>query len=143
MKTTAQRRFAGLAGLLLLALLIVAVSVPAALATNAAGSGSGGVSYSWARAASGPTDVAAAPAGTLGRGGVAAPIAAAAPAPVAAASEPASSGLSSTQWILIGVAAAIAAGLVTWALVSRRRRLAASTERYCALHPSDALCGAA
>jgi hypothetical protein len=121
MKITAQRR---LAGMLLLALLTVAVFVPAALAANVTGSGAGG---------------GIATAGTAGRGGISPPLAAAAQA----AAESTASSFSTTTWIVIGVAAALAVGIVAWVLISRRPRLTASTERYCALHPSDTLCGAA
>jgi hypothetical protein len=143
MKITAQRRLAGLAGLLLLTLLAGAVFVSAAFAMHDAGSGTGGVAYAWTRnvsstAGSSGTSVA----GTQGRGGVSGQVTAVAPAP-AAVTTPASSGMSSTAWIVIGVAvAALAVALVAWALARRRRRLASDTQQYCSLHPDDSLCGA-
>jgi len=132
MKITGLRRFASLAGLLLLTLLLAAVFVQAALAMNDYGSGAGG----------GVTvaSVGTAQAGTLGRGGVSLPAgvaAARAPAPTSGTS-------SSTPWIVTGiVVAAIAVAIAAWATARSRRRSARPSAEYCTLHPNDALCGAA
>ena len=128
MKIKAQRRIAGLAGLLLLSLFLAIVFAQAALAMNELGNG-GGVAVASA---------ATAQAGTLGRGGVSLP------AGVAAARAPAAtSGTSSTTpWIVFGVVvAAVAVGIASWAAV--RRRSVRPSAAYCAQHPEDAMCGAA
>ena len=130
MKIATQLRLARFAGLLLLSLLVLAVFVMEAPAINAAGSGTGGGAAF--------TSVSTNQPGTQGRGGVSAPVAVA----PAAVTQPASSGTSSTTWILVGIAAAVlVAGLATWAIVRRRRSV--GSQAYCAQHPEDAMCTAA
>ena len=143
MNATAQRRLASLAVLLALVLLVAAVGVQAALAMYVTGSG-GGASFASATTAQAGTQgrggiSAAVPAdmaqaGTQGRGGIAA---------AAAAAEPASSGTSTTTWILIGLAAALAVFIAAWAVVRSRGRSREPSQAYCAQHPEEALCGAA
>jgi hypothetical protein len=158
MKTSAQKRLARLAGLLLLSLLVFATGIQAAQAAAVAdsGAGSGTASSTAPHQLQGLTaarahqhdqgvvvSVAAvtATAGTQGRGGVAL-----APFTSASGAQPASSSTSSTTaWIAAGsAAAALIVGFAAWALIRRRRQpgeFASAT--YCAQHPEDSLCMAA
>ncbi len=156
MRITAPRRLALLAGLMLLALVVLATGIQAAQAANVTGTGAGSGTASFtstnqlqgltaARAAQHDrgtvvaVTAATAPAGTQGRGG-------AAPAAFAPASgaQPAASG-TPTAWIIAGsLAAALLVGFIAWALVRRRRQLSARpSAAYCAQHSEDALCTAA
>ena len=128
MKIRAQRRIAGLAGLLVLSLFLAIVFAQTALAMNELGNGGG---------------VAVASAGTahavsLGRGVTV-------PAGVTAARAPAatSSTSSSTAWIVSGVAVALAVVIAAWVIARGRRQSSQPTSAYCAQHPEDALCGVA
>ena len=153
MKSTAHRKSAVVAGLLL-ALLLSAVAAQAALALNDQGSGVGG----GVRLASATIPAA----GTQGRGGIAAVLApapgvAAVPASAsqagggiasAVAAAPAASqstSTSSTTWIAIVLSlAALFVGVVAWALINNRRRPAESSlADFCARYPEDPVCGAA
>jgi hypothetical protein len=130
MKTTALRRLAGLAGLLVLSLLLVAVFVPVAPAMNVDGSGAGG-------------GVTVATLGTAQPGTAAGGVSL--PAGVAAARAPAAtSGTSSTTpWIVTGIiAAAVVVTIAAWATTRSRARSVRPSAEYCSLHPDDALCGA-
>ena len=132
MKTSATKRLARPAGLLLLSLLVMALAVPAAQATASVGSGAGS---GYASATTTP------PAGTQGRGGVAA-----APFSTTSVTQPVSSGAqsssgtsSTTAWIAVGSAAAVlVVGLALWATIRRRRQ--PGSVAYCRRHPSDSLC---
>jgi hypothetical protein len=118
MKITGFRRLASLAGLLLLALLLVAVFVQA-------GTPDRGVSAADVVLPSSTALQAA--AAELGEAGV---VPARAPSPTFATS-------SSARWIVTGiVAAASIVAIAVWATARRRRA------EYCSIHPDDAFCGA-
>ena len=145
MKSTAQKRLARLAGLVLLSLLVIAVGAHVVQAAAVAGTeGRGGVTPLTttppAELGRGGFGLEATPAaGTQGRGGVAA-----VPFAPATGAEPASSGAPSTiAWIIVGSALAVLMlGLATWALVSRRRqRSEPLSVAFCARHPEHAMCG--
>lgn len=148
MKSTAQKRLARLAGLVVLSLLVIAVGaqvVRAAAVAGAEGRGGAALLTTTPPAESGRGGfglVAATPvAGTQGRGGIAA-----VPLAPATGTEPISSGTSYTvAWILIGSAVAVLMlGLAAWALVSRRRqRSEPLSVAFCARHPEHAMCGTA
>jgi hypothetical protein len=139
MKSTTKPRLVRLAGLFLLAWLVLAIAVPMAQAAAVNESGAGG----------GPGTVVAT-AGTQGRGGVSyapgstvavAPGSAVAVTPRSAGVQPSSgSSSSTTAWIIAGsVVAASLVALGAWALVGRSRRRQSLTA-YCVQHPSDAVC---
>ena len=147
MKSTAQKRLARLAGLVLLSLLVIAVGAHVVQAAAVAGTeGRGGV-----------TPLTTTPPAELGRGGFgleATPAAgiedrggiAAVPFAPATGAAPVSSGTSYTvAWILIGSALAVLMlGLAAWALVSRRRKRSEPLSvAFCARHPEHAMCGTA
>lgn len=157
MKTTAQKRLARFAGLLLLSLLVVATGIQAAQAAtiNGTGAGSGTASSTAPPQLQGLTAARAhqhdqgvvvsviavtAPAGTQGRGGVAlAPFASTSGAQTAS-----SSTSSTTAWIVGGAAAVLIVGFAAWALIRRRRQPGEpASATYCAQHPEDSLCMAA
>ena len=138
MKSTVQRRFALLAGLLLLSLLVLATGVQAALAATVVGtgvSGSGTSSFTTPLQSQGLT---AAQLHHYG-GGLQ-------PVLNPRAAQSASSGTSSrTAWIAAGSAGAVViVGFAAWALMRRRRQPGERpSAAYCAQHPEDALCTAA
>lgn len=147
MKSTAQKRLARLAGLVLLSLLVIAVGAPVVRAAAVPGTeGRGGAALLTttppAEVGRGGFGLAATPAaGTEGGGG-----SAAVPFAPATGAEPVSSGTSYTvAWILIGSALAVLMlGLAAWALVSRRRRRSEPLSMaFCARHPEHAMCGTA
>ena len=119
MKITGFRRLASLAGLLLLALLLVAVFVQAGTP------GKGGVSA--ADAALPSSTALQAAAAELGGAGV---VAARAPSPPSATS-------STTQWIVTGIVAAALIVAIAVRATARSRRA-----EYCSIHPDAAFCGA-
>ena len=151
-----ERRLALLAGLVLLALIVLATGIQAAQAATVTGTGagSGAASFTSTTQLQGLTAARAAqhdqgtvlavtagtaPAGTQGRGGVAS----AAFAPASGA-QPAASG-TSAAWIIAGsVAAVLLVGFAAWAVLRRRRQPGERpSAAYCAQHGEDALCTAA
>ena len=160
MKISVQKRLALLAGLLLLALLVLATGIQAAQAAAVAGSGTGSSAASFA-ATTQPQQLTAAAAHQHHRGQGAAVAAAGVTAPVGARGrggfdlrhftpasgvQPAASGTSSTTaWIIAGSAAAVLLiGFSAWALTRRRRQSGEfASPAYCARHPEDARCTAA
>lgn len=112
MKTTAQTRLAGLAGLVLPSLLVFATGAHVAQA--------------------------AAVARTQGRGGIAASLS----APASGALAVSSGTLSTVAWIIVGSALALLViGLAAWAWVRRRRqRTEPLSVVFCARHPEHAMC---
>jgi hypothetical protein len=141
MKTTAQKRLARLAGLLLLSLLVFATGVQAAQAVPQGLTPAQLHQYvGQAPSATGSGTGVTPAAGTQGRGGVA--LTPFAPAPAA---QPASSGTSTTAWIVAGSAAALAViGIAAWALLRRRRQPGErASAAYCTQHPEDSMCTAA
>ena len=137
MKSTVQRRFALLAGLLLLSLLVLATGIQAAQAAVVAGDSGGSSTASFTTPAQ-PQGLTAAQLHHYG-GGLQ-------PVLNPRAAQSASSGTSSrTAWIAAGSAGAVViVGFAAWALMRRRRQPGERpSAAYCAQHPEDALCTAA
>ncbi len=134
MKITAKRRFALLAGLFLVASIVVATSVQTAQASLAStGGNAGGTTV-----AAAPVPLHGPPAGVLR--------AHSQPASVPAGTAPAvTQGSSRTAWIAGGAAAAAVIVLIgAWALLRRRRQPSGHpSAAYCAQHPEDPLCAMA
>jgi hypothetical protein len=138
MKTTANIRFASLAGLFLLSLLVLVLAAgpEAASAMNAGGAGAGG----------GATTVGAfVPPAELGaalvRHGQLDRVAAYA-APASTTQAASSGGISTTTWVILAVVVAMLA-IAAWLLLRRRGRpatVASRSAEFCSLHPGDARC---
>jgi hypothetical protein len=136
MKTTANIRFASLAGLFLLSLVALALAAGATPAINAVGAGVGGGAAT-VGAYVPPAELAAA----LVRHNQLDRVAALA-APAATTQTAASSGLSTTTWVIIAVVVAMLA-IAAWLLLRQRSRPGSATSRsaaFCSLHPDDSRC---
>lgn len=132
MKITTKRRLALLAGLFLVASIVVATSVQTAQANLASTGGSAGGTT----VAAAPIPLHGPPAVLRAHGqGVSMP---AGTAPAAAGTQ----GSSRTAWIVGGsAAAALVVVIGTWALLRRRRQPSGHpSAAYCAQHPEDPLC---
>jgi len=139
MKTTANIRFASLAGLLLLSLLVLAtVAIEAAPAMNVGGSGvGGGVTTVGVFVPPAELDAALIRHGQLDR-------VAAYAAPASTTKAASSGGISTTTWVILAVVVAMLA-VVAWLLLRQRSRSRFATSRstaFCSLHPEDARCAA-
>ena len=124
MKTTANIRFASLAGLLLLSLLalVLAVGLEAAPAMNAVGAGDGGgVTTVGAFAPPAELDAALVRHGQLDR-------VAAYAAPASTTQTAASGGLSTTTWVILAVVVAMLA-IAAWLLLRQRSRPSTAASR--------------
>jgi hypothetical protein len=139
MKTTANIRFASLAGLFFLSLvaLVLATGSGYAPAMNVAGAGAGGGEA---------TLGAFVPSGDL----AAAVIKhdqldqlAAFAAPASTTETAASGGFSTTTWVIIAVVLALLV-IAAWLLLRQRSWSSSASrgERFCSLHPEDARCAA-
>jgi hypothetical protein len=158
MKTRVQNRLALLAGLTLLALLVIApvaqamrdvtgsrvASGNASSTALAATQGRGGIDLARVtaalRAQSAP-NAQANPVAVRGRGG----IILVQRTPANGVQSASSSSSARAAWIVAGSAAAVLLiGFVAWATVRRRQQSRqAPSASYCAQHPEDALCSAA
>jgi hypothetical protein len=138
MKTTANIRFASLAGLFLLSLVALVLAAGSVPAMNASGAGVGGGAAT-VGAFVPPAELAAA----LVRHNALDRVAAYA-APASTTQTVASSGLSTTSWVIIAVVVAMLA-IVAWLLLRQRSRPGSAASRsaaFCSLHPDDVRCAA-
>jgi hypothetical protein len=138
MKTTANIRFASLAGLVLLSLLVLVLAAGAQIAPAASGDGAG---------ASGTTAGDQVPPAQLQAASVKhdqIDRIAAYGQPTADAPADSSGGISTTTWVIIAVVVAMLA-IGAWVLLrqrSRPGRAAAQSPAFCSLHPEDVRCAA-
>jgi hypothetical protein len=140
MKTTANIRFAVLAGLSTISLLVLvlAVGLEAAPAMRVAGAGvGGGATTVGAFVPPAELDAALVRHGQLDR-------VAAFAAPAPSTQTAASGGASTTTWVIIAVVVAMLA-IAAWLLLRQRSRPRSATSRsssFCSLHPEDVRCTA-
>jgi hypothetical protein len=139
MKTTANIRFASLAGLSLLSLLVLAaVVLEAAPAMNVAGAGSGGGATTvGAFVPPAELDAALVRHGQLDR-------VAAYAAPASTTQAVSAGGISTTTWVVLAVIVAMLA-IAAWLLLRQRSRPGSATSRsaaFCSIHPEDVRCAA-